>query len=798
MPSNLLTLGLPSLIQLSILIWHMIKYRGKNTALWFLGAGLAFGFLRSQIIHYIQININNSVVPYQFADNALKIGNDSLQVYLGWITTAYLAWCFAEIIIKNLKRNGFFANTTEPEREIFPILGFGFLFISTFSYLIEATASVMDWWHWNQYLESGFAQSLFANVPWVGIVDWSTVAFEFLGTFLITRYSLKSKKYRYLLIWALPLVHWLSHVNAINFEINLLGGGIFLGTIMHYILPLIAFCFIFIRGPRILKTAENYKAVWIGAFITYGVCLVSLLTHQEFELMVSLIPITLFFIAATLSTEKIITLGSLAILVTALVPLSSTLKQRLGLSFYVLAVIAAIKIVEAVNTKIFVKKIKISSQTIIALIGILILIMIVAGGSDNNKNDNLAEPTPSQPNVIIISFDNLRLDRVGALNSESALTPNITKFAKQTDSYANAYTPVPYTLPAHFSFFTGAYPNTSGIGYNAQTSLTAGFEPITMAEIFRDNGYQTAAFLGSAILDKPLIYRGFDILDNNFTFDPSLEPATESNPRVAQRDAATVNEAFTGWLGDKDKLLPFFSFVHYFDIHAPYTPNCPFDNSALISPDHRELLGANISKINEKNLKFTANDYRYLEYLYDQEVRCTDAAFGELLDYLKKAEIYDNSYIIVISDHGENFDHNKVFHGENVYEGAVKVPLFIKAPNQEEGRALTNKVSLIDVYPTLFNTLNFRIDHKVDGQALDNKERLIYLETTPAAAAATPPRADKIFAIIDGGQKLIRNNAEFIEGYNLEEDPNESINTYSNNDTLHETLLLKINRFFRP
>ncbi len=790
-----MTLGLPSLVQLIILVWHLLKTRGKKTAFWFLGTGLAFGILRSQIIHFIQINLNNSVIPYQFANNTLKIGNDSLQVYLGWITTAYLAWCFAEIILKNLKKNGFFKNTKEPEKEIFPILGFGFLFISTFSYLIETAASVMGWWHWNAYLEAGFAQSLFANVPWVGIVDWSTVAFEFLGLFLLTGYAFKNKKYRYLLIWLLPFLHWGSHVNSFNPQLSLLGQDFFLGNLVHLALPIIAFVFVFCRGVKTAKAADRPKAVWIAVLVTYFVCLLALLAHKDYVLLVALLPISFYFLAAKAKTNKLLAFGTFFVVIVSFLKIEPLLKQRLILAFYVLAAIAFLKITEQIKKFIDPRLKKVNGQFLIMLLGLTILIFIFLAGTKKDAAPAFSLLSSHQPNVIVVSLDNLRADRVGALNSSSVLTPNLDELAKTSSVYNNVYTAVPYTLPSHFSFFTGAYPQTTGIGYNSQNTLKEGFQPLMMAELFKTNGYQTSAFLGSAILDKPIIDQGFDVFDKNFTKLVSSDPLSATSPKINQRTAEEVSTAAISWLNE-NSTTPFFSFIHYFDMHAPYTPTCDFVPPTL-KPDHSELVGADISTLNEKNLNFTENDYRYLEYLYNEEVRCTDLAFGELISYLKETEIYDKSLIIVFGDHGENFDHNKVFHGENIYEGAVRVPLVIKEPKQKTPKMETKKVSLIDVYPTLANGLKLKSTYNLDGQELSKAEREIYLETTPKKAAVSDkPQDGKIWGILENGLKLILSQQQGIEFYNPESDPDETKNLFAFGGTTMEELSAKINQFF--
>jgi len=791
MDPKFLVLAIPSLVQLLLLIWHMTKYRGKKTTFAFLFFGFLFGLIRSQVIHFIQIDLNNSVIPYEFGNAALKIGHDSLQVYIGWITTAYLAWCFGEMIYRSLNKE------TDPSANhnssgILPVIGYSFFFISAFSYLIEATASVTGWWRWNQFLESGFDTSIFANVPWVGIIDWSTVAFEFLGIFLFTRYAIKNKSYKYLFFWIVPLIHWGSHINFLNPAINDFNAGI----IIHLLLPIFAIILIFKNGPKIEKTSDKkigYASVWIGLIITYAVCLGSLLHQRSYSLLISLVPITLIAMLAIDKIKKnlMATISTILIIASMVFLREEIQKLRVLVAFYPVLLLTIIKAEESfpirpkwnlreIGTKI--------GKVALLLAGVIILALMFLTENNDDNYKEAAVDSQKSPNVIIVSLDNLRADRVGAINNSSTLTPNLDKLAEESITYTNAYTPIPYTLPAHVSIMTGLEPVDSGFRINSSTtSITIND---SLANKFANQGYQTAAFIGSGILDKDIIKSGFDYFDSNLTEINIPDNAPPENSYIPQRSATEVNNAFVSWSNQNVK-APFFAFIHYFDIHSPYKQRCGLKETKLV-PDHKELLSGEVR--NQNISEITQNDYRYLEYLYDQEVACTDQALGELMRYLKDNNLYQDSYIVVLGDHGENFDHNSIFHGENIYQSAIRVPLVIKTPFESEKKIVDDEVSLIDIYPTLLNVLsdsnNSQLDHYYDLiEKSDNidGERKIFLETTPLPKTKVSedlslPLADRIFGMIEKNQKIVFNTkSKQYEYYHLKNDPLENSNLYWGN-----------------
>jgi arylsulfatase A-like enzyme/Tfp pilus assembly protein PilF len=289
-------------------------------------------------------------------------------------------------------------------------------------------------------------------------------------------------------------------------------------------------------------------------------------------------------------------------------------------------------------------------------------------------------------NVLLISVDTLRPDHLGCYGYEPTDTRNVDGIAEDGFLFTQAHATVPLTLPSHTSLLSGMSPISTGVRDNGAFVLPGHF--VTLAEALKAEGYSTAAFVSTFVIDSRFgLDQGFDLYD-----DRMETGASATGFYFPERTAEHVNEPAVEWLGAAQE--PFFAFVHYYDPHLPYTPPAPYDSL-------------------------------YADALYDGEVAYTDVAIGEILDTLREAGTLDNTLIVFVSDHGEGLgDHDESGHGTLVYEPTIKVALIVRLPSGEEagdgGRTgrIDNVVSLIDVKPTVLDFLGIEDGARTDGVSL--------------------------------------------------------------------------------
>jgi arylsulfatase A-like enzyme/Tfp pilus assembly protein PilF len=314
-------------------------------------------------------------------------------------------------------------------------------------------------------------------------------------------------------------------------------------------------------------------------------------------------------------------------------------------------------------------------------------------------------PGPHRYNVLLVSIDTMRPDHLGCYGYRSIRTPNIDHLADEGCLFLDATTTVPLTMPSHTSLLTGLLPITHGVRDNGSFILTDQFT--TLAEALAEHGYTTGAFVASFILDSRFgLNQGFEVYDDRMGSD-----SQQSAFQWPERRAYAVNDTACNWL--RDVREPFFAFVHYYDPHDPYDPPEPFASA-------------------------------YRSNLYDGEIAYTDSILGGLFETLKAKGLYDNTLIVLVSDHGEGLnDHDETGHGVLVYESTLRVALMFKLPKDHELRAdlagparFDYPVQLIDVFPTVLDLLGMERKTPVDGVSLvpimkgDRIEpRMLYFES---------------------------------------------------------------------
>ena len=288
----------------------------------------------------------------------------------------------------------------------------------------------------------------------------------------------------------------------------------------------------------------------------------------------------------------------------------------------------------------------------------------------------------TRPNIILISVDTLRADRLRSNSPSAEATPNIDKLLHGGTSFSQETSMVPLTLPSHVSMLTSTYPFVSGVEDNGER-LAAG--AVTLAGTLRSHGYQTAAFLGSFVLDRRFgLDQGFDTYDS-----PTVSLNSDSSdPGDIKRKGEAVADAGEAWLSTHSD-RPFFLFLHLYDLHTPY----------------------NLSA--EEEAKYGKG--------YNGELRYIDHVIGGFWDYLSAHGLVNKSLIVFTSDHGEGLgDHGETTHGFFIYQSTLHVPLIIhwpagKAPMAER---VDTPATLLDLSPTILDAVRLPVPQAMQGASM--------------------------------------------------------------------------------
>ena len=375
------------------------------------------------------------------------------------------------------------------------------------------------------------------------------------------------------------------------------------------------------------------------------------------------------------------------------------------------------------------------------------------------------------PNIVLITLDTTRADRMGFLGSKRGVTPNLDHLAKQGIVFSRAYSHVPLTPPSHATILTGTYPQFNHLTYMGE-SLQKGLP--YLPELLRKHGYSTAAFVASMILDPENITatgfnRGFDVYDAGFHKTRKGEDRYHS---VERRAGDVVNRSLA-WL-QRHSQEPFFLWVHCYDPHGPYDPPAPYNS-------------------------------RYETDLYDGEIAYMDSAIGKLLTGLQSSSVYDRTIIAVTADHGEAFgEHGERHHGIFLYDETIHVPLVIKLPHQQfAGKRLSRRVGLVDIAPTLLQAVGEKAPSAMQGESLLSA---INGGGTGVSAGDRPAFAESVYAHRAFGWSVLRSwragkylyvQAPTGELYDESVDPEAKKNVSSEAKAVTDTLSAQLMNFYQ-
>lgn len=362
---------------------------------------------------------------------------------------------------------------------------------------------------------------------------------------------------------------------------------------------------------------------------------------------------------------------------------------------------------------------------------------------------------PERPNVLLVVVDTLRWDHLRVYGYERDTTPVLDRFADDATRFERAYSASPWTKPAVASILTGLNPRS----HTATSMFNRLPDSVdTLAEILAEEGYATAAVVSHSLIGRLHGFgQGFDAFENLKGADHQI---------TSQQVTARAIDCITKATADE---RPFFVLVHYFDPHWNFIghPEFGFAKGEQVG---RVRSGGKAQKANRFDPPITAREVEHMRDLYDEEVRFTDAAIGEVFDALRASGHYDDTLIVVTADHGEEFfERGCVGHARTLYEELVRVPLLVRAPGHSGGaRVVSSPVSTIALVPTILELIGIEPgDRSFDAGSVGGVVRgtsevqpePIFTETdfrpsSPDYDACPPTRAD-LRGIVLGDYKLI-------------------------------------------
>lgn len=370
----------------------------------------------------------------------------------------------------------------------------------------------------------------------------------------------------------------------------------------------------------------------------------------------------------------------------------------------------------------------------------------------SRSQQSLASGAFAGRNLLIVTLDTLRFDRLGSYGSKAGLTAHLDRLASEGIRFERVLAHVPLTLPTHTSLFTSLYPTAHGVHDNGTFRVNASLP--TLATTLQSAGYRTGAFVGAFVLDARFgLNRGFDVYDDYYGEKRGILSLAQ-----LERPADAVVAPAERWIGTGE--TPWFAWVHLYDAHAPYRPPPEF-------------------------ARRSAGD------LYDGEVAFIDATLGGFLDRLSASGRLDETLVVVLADHGESLgDHGERTHGTFAYDSTLRVPWILWGRGIRP-QVFAETVRQVDVMPTLLDLLSVPPPEGIVGQSLRPylTGELRY-EAPPSYFEAMNAHLAQDWAPLSGvvqeGHKLIR--LPIPELYDVATDPKETENLFRQKTGLADRL----------
>jgi arylsulfatase A-like enzyme/Tfp pilus assembly protein PilF len=382
-------------------------------------------------------------------------------------------------------------------------------------------------------------------------------------------------------------------------------------------------------------------------------------------------------------------------------------------------------------------------RSVIALVLGLCLFTLVflASCASIRKTENDRPPALRPLNVVVVTIDTLRPDHVHCYGYGHVETPTLDLLAQRGVLFERAVAQAPLTPPSHASIFTGQYPTAHHVRNTGGFILPSSSRPL--AKILQEQGWDTAGFIGSAVLKKTFGFNlGFGLYDDEM---PKPGPADQFREDPERRAEVVVDRAIR-WL-NAQSAKPFFVWVHLNDPHLPYDPPSPF----------RE---------------------QYRDHPYDGEIAYTDQQLGRLIGVIDK-KAPQNTIVAVLSDHGESLgEHGEYTHGVFLYDSTLKILFLMSGPGIPAALRVKRQVRSIDFLPTLLELMGGKAPDQVQGASLAPAFTGKLIATGTSYAETLYPKMNmgwaELRAIHTDDWEYVR--APQPELYDLTRDPGETTN----------------------
>ena len=413
-------------------------------------------------------------------------------------------------------------------------------------------------------------------------------------------------------------------------------------------------------------------------------------------------------------------------------------------------------------------------------------------------NPLIYRPVPDNLKMILISLDTLRADHLSCYGYSRLSSPNMDELARDSVLFENTYAQSSWTLPSHMSMLFSLNSASHQVYfYNQKVNSSVP----SLASFLKKAGFITYAFTGGGYVSSVYGFsKGFDWYD---------EPVRGRMAPLGINEAENLFAYTSDWL-KKNKDKAFFLFLHTFQIHGPYA--CPQPWNKMHVKENAPWDKISLMKFLEKNGEdylFTREEKRNIIALYDGEISYTDATLIKpIVSLLKELNIYDNTLLIITSDHGEEFqDHGGWLHGKTLYNEMLRVPLLIKFPNSEnKGSIIKHNSRLIDIMPTVLDVAGIKYNkNHLDGKSLltliSGKEKEERVFISDLAHKTIPIPCPALIATNKNQLKLIitksKEGIRYIETYYLTRDPREKHNIMSKGDKVREELIASLNKYYQ-
>ncbi|MEE9119171.1 MAG: sulfatase [Calditrichia bacterium] len=410
-------------------------------------------------------------------------------------------------------------------------------------------------------------------------------------------------------------------------------------------------------------------------------------------------------------------------------------------------------------------------------------------------NHHDSDSTLPKMNLLLITIDTVRADRLGCYGYPKKTSPNMDKLSENAVLFENAISQSAVTPVSHASIMTGLLPQNhqlrslhGGVNYELQPGQ------LTLAEIMKSNGYRTGGFVSAfPVTHHYGLHQGFDEWDQQFENNDGKGLITDKdivNTGNAQRRADVTASRTLSWL-KQNAQQPFFIWAHFFDVHDP-----------VLKPPKEYLEQFPFTLLDEINI---------LRVLYDCELAFMDAEIGRILKKLEEMGVRKNTAVAIMADHGEGLGDHQWWGHCILYQEQIRIPFILSIPGQKKGKRIRELVRSIDFVPTIVDLLNLNTPkkHHFDGKSLhalinqkgEKKSRVAYSESINDLSAYydTPYEKESIYSLNDGRWKFIvhREDSAYksFELFDLETDPYELKNLYAATPQTAERLLNQLESY---